>query len=123
MKGFHFFADLPGTLKQPEQRDNRFADDVPVFAKRTTRKQLREAADRGERCNVAALLLGHEHQNHDYTQEALCATFGHADSDTSLGSVSRDYLRGCRRIDEALARKLHPRLFARLDSSEHAYPL
>jgi hypothetical protein len=116
MKGFHFFADLPGTLAQPEDYSGRYGD-TPVFPKRTTRKQLREAAERGELCNVVALMLGDEHLcRSDYSQECLSATFGHADSDTSLGSVSRDYLKGCRRIPEALARKLHPRLFARLDA-------
>lgn len=110
MKGFRFYADLPGTLD-----DN----DKPVFRKRTTTvKQLREAAERGEQCNVIALLLGREHQRPNFTQEAISATFAHADSDTSLGSVSREYLRDCRRIPEALARKLHPRLFARLDSED-----
>lgn len=66
--------------------------------------------------NCVALFLGKEHQCHDYSQEALSATFIHPNSDVSAGSVSREYLRGCRRIDEMLARKLHPRLFARLDS-------
>lgn len=117
MKGFRFYADLPGTVKQPEQPDNRFADDVPVLPKRTTIKQLRAHADKGEHLNVIALLLGPEHLCHDYTQEALTATFGHANSDTSLGTVDSGYLRNCRRIPEPLARKLHPRLFARLDSN------
>lgn len=114
MRGYKFYADLAGTVVQPEQCDNRFADDVPLFAKRTTRKQLREAAERGERCNVVAVLEGEEHRCQDYSQEAIVSTFGHADSDVGLGAVSRDYLRKCRRIDEALARKLHPRLFAYL---------
>lgn len=117
MKGFHFYADLPGTLKQPEDYSGRHGD-VPVFPKRTTRKQLSEAAGRGEQCNVLAVFTGREHQCVDYSQECLSATFGHADSDTSMGSVNHDYLRGCRRIGETLARKLHPRLFARLDADE-----
>ena len=114
MKGFRFYADLPGTSAIEDHSGRGF--DKPAFPKRTTIKQLREAAERGERCNVIALMLGRVYQHHDYTQSALSATFAHADSDTSLGSVSLEYLRDCRRVPESLARQLHPRLFARLDS-------
>lgn len=117
MNGIRFYADLPGTLQQPEQHDNRFADDKPLLPLRTTIKQLRAHADAGGKLNVIALLLGDKHCCVDYSQEALSATFGHADSDTSLGSVSHEYLRDCRRIPESLARDLHPRLFARLDAN------
>lgn len=116
MKNFRFYADLPGTLAIEDHSRRGF--DKPAFPKRTTIRQLREAAERGERCNVVALMLGREHQCADYSQECLSATFIHADSDTSLGSVSHEYLRGCRRIPESLARKLHPRLFARLDAAD-----
>lgn len=101
MKGIRFYADLVGMLPS-----------------RTTVKQLRERAKRGEHINCVALLLGDEHKCHDFSQEALVATFEHADSDTSFGAVSRDYLRQCRRIPESLARALHPRLAQRLDASE-----
>ena len=60
-------------------------------------KQLREAGERGEHCNVVALLLGEEHRCVDYTQECLSATFWHADSDTS-------------------ARQHRPRIFAALSA-------
>lgn len=116
MNGIRFYADLPGTWKQPERHDNRFTDDKPLLPLRTTVKQLKAYADNGGKLNVVALLLGNEHRCPDYSQEALTATFGHADSDTSLGSVSHEYLRDCRRIPEDLARRLHPRLFARLDA-------
>jgi len=115
MNGFRFYADLPGTWRQPEQHDNRFVDDIPVLSLRTTIKQLRAYADDGGLLNVIALLLGNEHRCHNGEQEALVATFGHADSDVSLGAVPRDYLHKCRRIPEELARKLHPRLFVRLN--------
>lgn len=119
MQGYRFYADLPGTEAEPVAANGFYPDNVKVkFPKRTTVKQLAAAADRGEHCNVIALLLGREHLCPDYSQEALVATFWHADSDTSLGSVCHDYLRDCRRIPERVARKLHPILFARLDSAE-----
>ena len=119
MKGYRFYADLAGTESEPCAAGGFYPDNIKrAYGKRTTVKQLREAASAGKQCNVVALLLGAEHQNQDYWQEALIATFAHFDSDTSLGSVSRDYLKGCRHIPESLARKLHPRLFARLDAAD-----
>lgn len=97
MKGIRFYVELAG------------------LPKRMTRKQLRERGDRGQITNVVAVFLGDEHLCPDFTQEALVATFEAAGSDVSLGSVSRQYLRGCRHIDEVTARKLHPQLFRRLD--------
>lgn len=118
MNGFRFYADLPGTLVQPEPHDKRFADPAWVYPKRITVRQLKDATAQGKHCNVIALLLGREHRCADYSQECLSATFGHADSDTSFGSVGREYLQTCRRIPESLARQLHPRLFARLDQED-----
>lgn len=67
--------------------------------------------------NCVAVMTGHEHRCPDGSQEALSSVFDHADSDTNLGSVSRDYLaKRCVRIDADLARKLHPRLLARIDA-------
>lgn len=100
MKGIRFYVELDG------------------LPKRTTRKQLRERAERGQITNVVAVLLGREHQFHnsrELNQEAFVSTFAAAGSDVSLGAVSREYLRGCRHIDELTARKLHPQLFRRLD--------
>jgi|SRR5215472_9878616 len=118
MNGYRFYADLPGTLQQPEPYDNRFADPRPVLPLRTSIKKLKAFADGGGELNVVALLLGDEHRCSNGEQEALVATFGHANSDTSLGAVAHEYLRKCRRIPEKLARKLHPRLFARLDEAD-----
>src|SRR5258708_704493 len=118
MKGFRFYADLPGTLKQPESADNRFSDPKPVLPISSSIKRIREYAEKGEHLNCIALMLGREHQCPDFTQEVLSAYFGHANSDTSWGSINRDYLMDCRRISEQLARKLHPRLFARLDRED-----
>lgn len=109
MKGIRFYADLEGTAWPDENNlpDRR-------LSKRTTRAALKRYAVEGRNVNCVAVLLGKEHQGHDFTQEALVATFVHADSDVSLGSVSREYLRGCRHIDSKTALKLHPRLAARL---------
>lgn len=112
MKGIRFYADLPGTLIQPEQPCNRFTDDKPLLPLRTTIKQLRQFAENGGKLNCIALLLGEEHRCPDYTQEAISSVFGHANSGVCMSSVSRDYLRQCRRIPEALALKLHPQLAA-----------
>lgn len=103
MKGIRFYADLAD-------------ENCPPFLRRATRKRLREYAINGGQLNCIAVLTGEEHRCYDGSQEALSATFFHPDSDTSLSSISRDYLRRCRHIDERTARKLHPRLAARLDS-------
>lgn len=113
MKGIRFYVDIPGT--EYEKGEHGFPrGKLPSGA---TRERLRVIADAGIPANCIALLTGAEHRCHDGTQEALSATFAHADSDTSLGSIDRGYLRKCRHIDEATARKLHPRLFARLDAA------
>jgi hypothetical protein len=99
MNGYRFYADLDET-----------------FPQRTTRKQLELAATAGKQCNVIALFVGDEYRR-GAMHEGLVATFAHLNSDTSVGMVDRGYLRKCRRIGEPLARKLHPRLFARLDAN------
>lgn len=119
MNGYRFYADINGTQSEQVAANGFYPDNLKrAFGRRTTIKQLKEAAESGKRCNVVALLLGDEHRCPDFTQDALVATFDYADSDTSLGSVSREYLAACRRIPEDLARKLHPRLFARLDANK-----
>lgn len=99
MNGYRFYADLP-----------------EMFPLRTTRKQLEHAAAAGKQCNVIALFTDNEHRRYDGMFEGLVATFAHLNSDTSVGGIDRGYLRKCRHIGESLARKLHPRLFARLDA-------
>jgi hypothetical protein len=115
MKGIAFYADLPRTEYDPDTSGfprGRLPKDV-------TRARLKLIADSGTSVNVIAVLLGKEHRAYDRrAQEAFAATFGHPDSDTSLTQVDFGYLRNCRRISENLARQLHPRLFARLDSEE-----
>jgi hypothetical protein len=119
MNGLRFYADLPNLDRENAPMSGGPYPNQPCLAKppsRITVQDLREFGNKGSRLNVVALLLGDEHRCHDYSQEALAATFGYPDSDTSLGSVCREYLRRCRRIPEAVARKLHPQLFQRLDA-------
>lgn len=112
MKGYRFYADLDGTDYSGITGALKVSGNK--WRPRTTVAQLTEYAAAGGLCNVIALCLGDEHRNPDYTQEALISTFAYLNSDTSFGGVSREYLRKCRRIPEALARELHPRLFARI---------
>lgn len=84
-----------------------------------TRALLREWAEMGHKCAIVAVFQGSAHRCHDGSQEALVSTFDQEDSDVSLGSVSRVYLhKRTVRIDEALARRLHPRVFVRLDAND-----
>lgn len=106
--GFHFYAEMP-----EHRRSKSACREYKAF----TRATLREGAALGQLCNCVAVLTGDEHRCPDYSQEALSAVMGTCDSDTNLGSVSRDYLaKRCVRIDADLARKLHPRLLARIDA-------
>lgn len=50
--------------------------------------------------------------------EGLVAVFGEPNSPVCVSGVSWEYLReSCKRISEAKARKIHPRLFERLDKT------
>ena len=104
MKGIRFYADPCGTAG--------YDGDKPPT--KLTRRDYRALAKAGRRINCIAVFQGREHLCHDFTQEALVATFAYDDSDVSVGSVSRGYLTKCRHIDEATAAQLHPRLAARL---------
>lgn len=113
MKGFRFYADIKGTEYEPGEHG------FPRGKLRTdtTVEHLRILGEANVPVNCIALFLGDEHRNGTQYQEALVATFAHANSDTSVGGVSFKYLRSCRRVPEVVARSLHPRLFARLDAS------
>lgn len=107
MKGIRFYADPYGTA-------NYDGDKSPM---KLTRRDYRALAQANMRINCVAVFQGREHMNHDFTQEAMVGTFAHDDTDVSMGAVSRAYLTKCRHIDEATARKLHPRLFVRMDAA------
>lgn len=113
MKGFRFYADIIGTEMDPETTGfvrGHLPRDITV-------SRLRVLGEAQIHVNCVALLTGEEHRGYKGTQECIAATFSHANSDTSLCSVSPEYLSRCRHIPEALARQLHPRLFQRLDAA------
>lgn len=110
MNGFRFYAEVgAGTLGD---------DGKPILPQRATRRAIRDFASSCGKLNCVAVMLGAEHRCPDGAQEALSSVFFHADSDVNLGSAGHGYLRQCRRIDEATARRLHPRLFQRLDMED-----
>lgn len=109
MEGFRFYAEMPEhrTSKSACKRYGPF-----------TRKTIREAALRGCYLNVCAVIP--ENRTEDGF-EALAGVYAWPDSDVNLTGVTRRFLdERCVRIDEATARKLHPRLFERLDRDEGA---
>lgn len=113
MNGYRFYADAGA------ERSKSASKKHCAF----TRANLREWARNGIQCNVVAVLLPErEHgwiSNGEWIQEALVATFYHENSDTSCSGVAHSYLRKhCVRIDETLARLLHPVLFQRLDMAD-----
>ena len=56
-------------------------------------------------------------RDHEILTECIAAVFSHANSGVCSTSCSRSYLQeSCKRISEAEARRLHPALFAHLDS-------
>ena len=114
MKGFRFYADLPGTSR--ENTDG--PTDKSLLPRRSTVRDLREYAALGGTLNVIALETDVKPywNGHGYSYECLAAVFGYPNSDTACTGVSPEHLRKCRRIPEQLARQLHPRLFARLDN-------
>lgn len=114
MKAYRFYAEMP------EDRGSKSASKrYDAF----TRKALQTMAVVGQRCNVIAVLLDKRgrplwHVGNDQ-MDAICPMNDLSNAQVQSGSPSRGYLRErCVRIDEDLARKLHPRLFAYLDYLE-----
>lgn len=106
MDGIHFYADAGERSKSASKKHVAF-----------TRANLRAWADKGIHCNVVALFIGYEHHCYDGSIEALVALTDCSNSSVASSSVSREYLRKhCVRIDEVLARRLHPLMFAGLDT-------
>jgi len=68
---------------------------------------------------VALMLDDHGrpvHNDDGRTLSAVAGVFEHADSPPASTSVSFEFLRTkCKRVTEARARKIHPRLFTMLD--------
>lgn len=107
MKGFRFYADIPGTRYNPDKSPyprGKLRSDITV-------EELKILAETGTQINVVALFTGEEHRCPGGSQEAIAAVFTHVNSAVACTSISYKYLRRCRRIPESVARQLHPRLF------------
>ena len=73
----------------------------------------RKGKDSGNVCAV----FGDWFYSHGHPmRECISAVYFHRNSATCGSSASAEYLRkNCKRISEAKARQIHPRLFAQLD--------
>lgn len=113
MKGYRFYADMPREWASKSGCKSH---------KPFTRATLREWAERGGHCNVTAVILdddGRPMRTGSGCVEIIGAVMFHANSGVGLSSADDGWLRErAVRIDEALARKLHPALFQRLDTDE-----
>ena len=73
-------------------------------------------------CEQTGHRPGRPFVNGDGTLEAIVALEDRPDSSTASGGISRKFLASqCKRVTEAKARKIHPSLFAWLDSFEDEY--
>lgn len=95
MNGFRFFAEYPEGVSKRRP----VSDAVNVVALSTE--------DRG--CM----------ENGQWVLECISGVYDRANSDVATTSVSRAYLNSrCKRVSEVVARKIHPRLFERLDTKD-----
>lgn len=112
MKGIHFFAEMP------EGRKSKSASKAHPFQP-WTRATLRRYAAEGKHVNVCAVIqdtqrlgemIGYQREVHF---DAIASVFDHPNSAVCSTGTTAGYLRArAVRIDEDLARKLHPALFA-----------
>lgn len=100
MNGYRFFVDLPGTICDP-----------PLPSKITVR-HLRELGEAEQYVNCIAVVV----RGGAMTMRAVTAINVHPNSKTAPIHIAESYLRDCKRIPENIARKLHPKLFERLDA-------
>lgn len=108
MKGFRFYAEMPNSYASKSETRQHHA---------FTRASIKHP---GRKFNCIAVFLQDDnrplYQSGDNV-EALASVFDYDNSDVCVTGVARDYLaQRCVRIDEATARQLHPRLFARIDA-------
>lgn len=117
MKNYRFYAELP-------DGQNSKSGSKHVYA--FTREYLQNIADTGICNNCVAVLLDDKGQPLWHTpglsstpsdsMDAISAVNGRSNAPVESCSVDRGYLRKrCVRIDETLARRLHPNLFAYLE--------
>lgn len=109
MEGVRFYAEM-----QDERRSKSGSKRWAPF----TREMLRRGAEEGHRCNVVAVLVCNGRgPSGDF--EAISSVMGIDNSPVCSSAVDDEYLRrGCVRISETLARRLHPLLFATLDRTD-----
>jgi hypothetical protein len=112
LTGYRFYAELP---------DGRGGKSGTKKHAPFTVAALRDVAARGLHNNVCAVPLDDEGrplwQGATLNADAVVSVRGTSNSPVCGGSVSRDYLRTrCVRVPQALARQLHPQLFAHLEA-------
>lgn len=113
MKGYRFYAELPVVPDGRKTKAGRKGN--PSF----TRKNLRDGLF-GPHVNVVAVMLDENQrpmwQGSSDGMDAVAAATNVRNAGVIACSVSRCYLRDrCVRIDEALARRIHPNLFMYLE--------
>lgn len=110
MKGYRFFAVMPG------ERKSKSASKTYPFQPWTVATLERYAKDgRYVECLAVAYETG-QHIDGGYKFECAGALQEKNDQAVCSSTCDADYLRSrCTRIPEALARKLHPALFRYLD--------
>ena len=111
MKGYRFYAELPDSWGSKSASKKQ-----PAF----TRKLLEGYAGRGSHCNCIAVPLEDDgrpmYQGSTLNFDAFGVVLTHTPRSVEGVSSNAEYLRKrCVRIDEALARRLHPQLFTYLE--------
>lgn len=111
MKGFQFYAEMPEARKSKSA--NKSFPHNPF-----TRKQLEKIADSGGRNNCLAVSTENVNgRSWRHYPEGPSSVIDCNPYCINWNSYSLDYLKTrCVRISEELARKLHPELFAYLES-------
>lgn len=107
MKGYRFYAAYSSKL-------HRRMDTTPRHVRKV-------GPTPNPAANAIAVFLdddGRELFNGE-SYDCFAGIFDHPDSDVATSGVSPEYLRErCRRISEQEARRIHPRLFQRLDADD-----
>ncbi len=114
MKDFHFFACMP------DGRNSKSASkQFPMQP--WTRATLRSYAAAGRYVDCVAVYTDRNLSyvlNGEVQREAITGVYAHENSACCSSSVSHSYLdKRCVRVDEKLARRLHPALFQYLDQT------
>lgn len=114
MKGFRFYAAMP-EARRSKSASKAYPRDPWTVAR------LTEKAEAGFHCDLVAVLLDDRGnplwQGATLNMDAVTTCIEGEPLSYTLGGVSRDWLSTrATRIPEAIARKLSPELFTRLES-------